>query len=473
MKKTLSILFALLLLLAPVLCVPAEEITLPVHVQGSIFGGSGKDSIPLEVRFDPAWMSEGDGTAYNEDLAAFCAILSEDIYYRPKDLDRGTPNRVLIDGADPDAYDQTVLLSTLGWEDVRYIESVKAGTYEKDQNDSVTLVLGYCNDRDLNDSFVIVVRGCFSAGEWYSIFDPGSEAEGYEKLTGSHPEWTDTRLLKGIGIAANRAQTFIDAYIGAHDDPARENRVLVTGHSRGGAVAEVLGARFEEDLSVTCRTYTFNATPVTTDADAPAYGTVFNIFDSADFFSDCLPFGNETFYRYGRTLSLPVAGNRELLNTIAAIKGADDYRCLSEDAAETYRTLFARLFPNRASLYAPRVAEYSFESKAEAEAARENFLTLISAETGFGLDAFCFVSDITADTAGKTVFYMTYSRAGELECIGRTLAYGQSASDAVHMLFAQDEDICTVADFIMANAADITGGHRLLNSYALIGYVHA
>lgn len=472
MKKTISVIITLLLITAMIAGTGyAEETTLPVHVEGSIFGGSSSDSIGLELRFDPEWITEGDSTVYNAELAAFSAIASADIYFRTKDLERGTQNRVLIDGSDPGQYDQTVLLSRLGFSDVRYVESFKAMAYETDPNDSVTLMLAYCNDRDRYDCFVVAVRGCFSSGEWNSVFDVGHDDGAYIAMTGMHPEWTDTDLMKGVGIAANRAMEFIGDYIAAHDDPARGNCILVTGHSRGGAVAQIIGARFEDDQSTKSCTYTFNASPVTDKKEAEGYGTVFNIFDSADFFADCLPFGNETFYRYGRTLSADIGRRTDILKAVSGIKGTDDYRHLKDGPAAGYRELFGRLFPDRASLYEKHTVTRWFADKASADAELERCRALAGAESGLGVEQFCSLSGVEKSEDGKYGFSIGCCRAALLQSVGRILAYGQSACDAVKQLFSEEEGICAIADLIMENAGDITAGHRILNSYALTGFL--
>lgn len=472
MKKTIIVITAIMLILSFAAgCEQKKGIELPVHVEGSIFGGSSTDNMGLELKFDPKWITAGDNTSYNKELAAFSAIFSADTYFRTKDLDRGTPNRVIVDGADIEAYDWTVLLTTLGFSDVQYIESFKAETYENDQNDSVTLTLGYYNDRNKNDCFAIAVRGCFSSAEWNSIFDVGSADEVYSELTGEHPEWTDTDLMKGLGIAANRAMDLIDSFIASHDDPSRKNCVLVTGHSRGGAIAEIIGASFEDDPAVKSVTYAFNSSPVTENAGAEKYRTVFNILDSADYFADCLPFKNEEFYRYGRTMSIEIAENDKVRDAIVGFKGADDYRCLKKEAAAEYRDLFGQLFPDRASLYEQYEITRAFDTESAALEELEQCRSSISAETGFGLEAFCSVTDLIKNDEGKYEFSILYCRAALLQSIGRTLAYGQTACDAVHLLFGEEEGICAIADLIMANAADITGGHRLLNSYVLTGFL--
>lgn len=471
MKKLLPVLLSFCILLAALSgCAPKKETVLPVHMQGSIFGGDSSDDIPLDLRFDPKWITADSNTDYNRNLAAFSALISADTYFRTKDLDRGTPNRVTVDGADISAYDQTVLLTTLGFSDVQYIESYLSGTYDTDPNDSVTMTLGYMND-GRNDIFVIAVRGCFSSAEWNSIFDVGSGCEAYTALTGAHPEWTDHRMMKGLSVAACRAAKIADGFISSLDDPSRKNCVLVTGHSRGGAIAEILGALYEDDPDMRSCTYAFNSSPVTSDRAAENYRTVFNIFDSADFFCDCLPFGGETFYRIGRTLSLDIASSSDISGSISSIKGTDDYRCVSSEAAAEYSALFSRLFSDRDSLYVQQSFTRTFDSIESAEEDYDTCLAVIGADTGLGLGTFCSLSELAETPGGTYSFTVSYCGAAMLQSIGRVLAYGQSACEGVHALFAEEEDICSIADWIMANAADITGGHRLLNSYVLTGFL--
>ena len=243
-------------------CAP-EPFRRKITVEGAIFGGKSDDRIAAEICYDPAWITKGDNTVYNPDLAAFCALLSTDIYFREKDLPKGTQNRILLDGVPAENYDWTVLLTEAGFTDVRYVESYKEGTYETDTADSATLVLGY-QKVNRQDTFVAVFRGSFSAQEWVSAFDPGFAGEEYTAYTGEHPEWKNPENLKGPDIGASRALTFIEAYMAEHDDPAAENCILVTGHSRGAGLANIAGAQLEKDPAVRSFTYTFNCMPGST-----------------------------------------------------------------------------------------------------------------------------------------------------------------------------------------------------------------
>lgn len=469
-KKRRSFLLALIVLLSLLSgCGKGKESTLPVHVQGSIFGGNGTDSIALELKYNPDWLTKSDNTIYNKDIAAFCALISADSYFREKDLARGTPNRVLIDGCSDEEYDKTVLLSSLGFADVRTIESFSEKSYETDTNDIVTMTLAYAAEGRKYDIFVIAVRGCFSASEWYSICDVGASGNNYTAYSGEHGEWSDTRQLKGIAVSTARAEELVREYIADHDDNERENIILVTGHSRGGAVAEILGAHFEDETDTRSYTYTFNSTPVTSDENAPNYKTIFNIFDSGDFFTDFYPFSGEKLYRYGKNLSLSVAERKNIQDRIAELKGADDYRSGSSEQAERYAELYGKLFPDRASLYAPLSIFEHYESREEAETTYQELSKLISAENGLGLETFCALSEIKEEN-GDFGFELSYCRGAWMLCVGKVLAYGQSAADEAKILFPQ-KDFCALVDFIMENAGIISSGHRLLNSYVLCNFL--
>lgn len=470
MKKSLALVLAAILAFSFLSAgaLPADEV-LPVHAEGAIFGGSSTDSIALELKFSPAWITEGDNAAYNKDLAAFSAIVSSDTYFREKDLAKGTQNRILPDGTDSGEYSFETLLNAFGFTDIQHVESFKAKEYETDQNDSVTLTLAYLNDRSKYDCFVVAVRGCFSAGEWSSCFDPGCDSPAYEAYTGGHPEWTECANFKGMDIAANRAMEFVNDFIAAHDDAGRENCVLVTGHSRGGSIAEIIGARLEDAPEVKSCTYAFNSLPVTNSKTAQEYKTIFNIFDAGDFYSDCMPFGSEEFFRYGRTLSLPAAENSELLSAAAAMKGREDYSCADSEFFAGYGRVFGELFPDRASLCEPLTAVRTFADEVSAEAAHAECEALISAETGLGLEAYCSVSEVSEHDGGYA-FEIRSCRAAFLQCIGKTLAYGQTAGDAVKSLLAENTGICSIIDMLFANYAGISGGHLLLNSYLMTQY---
>lgn len=453
-----------------------------VTVQGAVFGGADEDKIKATVSFDPSWITESDNKKYNGELAAFAAILCDDVYFRLKDVDRGTQNRVIFEGENEEEYDWTAFLKEVGFSDVRYIESYKAREYTTDTNDSATMILAHAVAEEKYDLFAVAIRGCFSAQEWVSIYDPGCPDESYTDITGQHPEWTDKTAYKGLDIAKNRAMDFINEFINEFDNPDYDNRILVTGHSRGGAIANMIGAEMEDRDDFISLTYTFNAPGVTVNEKAKDYLTIFNIFDENDYYINPMPFANEKFYRYGRDISVAIADSEEIKAEISLLKGRDDYISMTAESKAEFAELFGKRFADRASLYIPRTVTRTFDTEEEALAIAGEYLTLIGSN-GLGLEPLCCLCGnggecLSADSAnpadavvssadGKYDISMSYCDGALLIAYAKALAYGNAAYQGVLKLFSEDIDACAVIDLLMANADALNGGHLLINSYVL------
>ena len=317
--------------------------------------------------------------------------------------------------------------------------------------------------------YAVVVRGCFSAQEWRSAFDPGCGSAAYEELTGEHPEWTDKDHFKGADVASNRALAYIRDFMGRTGNDSLPDRILVTGHSRGGGIANLLGAYFEKDENVASYTYTFNPMGVTFSDDANNYKTIFNIFDSEDFFTESFPFADGTFVRYGTDMTVSVAESDKISNAVADLKGRDDYICVSAEAAEKYRSLFAQRFPDRDMLCDKETITRIYGTTEEAEVAREDFIKTIGSEEGLGLDDLCTVGEIVKENDGRYSLTLEYCGAALLRTYAMILAYGETAYTPAVSLFAEDEIGCEIASVLMENAAKISGGHLLINSYVIAG----
>ncbi len=458
MKRVISV---FLLAVFTAVCLTAcagSGVKKPATVEGSIFGGAADDAIAADVSFDAGWLTKKSG--YDPGLAQFCALLSADSYFRAKDLDKGRQNRVLLAETDPADYGFTTLLDAVGFTQTEHYESYSDPAVTTDVDDSVTLTVGHLAGK--YDVYAVVVRGCFSAGEWRSAFDPGCG-----ELTGEHPDRTDPALFKGMDVAASRALAYILDYMERTGDPALPDRILITGHSRGGGIANILGAYFERESSAVPYTYTFNA-PGVTLGDAGDYKTIFNVFDEGDLFVDSFPFADGGFVRYGRDMSASVAGSDELRAAIAAMKGRDDYTCVPAEAAARYRELFARRFPSRDMLGDTVSVECTFDTLEDAEAARGEYLTMTGAEAGLAIADLCSVGEVTG-TADGFSFTFSYCGAALLRTYAMILAYGEAAYAPAAALFAEDADAAAIASLLLDNAVGITGGHLLINGYVLAG----
>lgn len=455
MKKTVKLIISVLLLVSLTGCKKESDSleSYDVTVYGSIFSGYN-DGISLQMKFDPAWITKESDTKYNKDLAQFCALLCQDSYFRSKDLAKNRANRVIFDAVGEDGYDNTYFLKQLGYEDVRYIEASTADN-DSDIKDYGIYVIGYKNIDDKYDSFIVVFRGCFSADEWYSIYDIGNE---YEKC---HPDWNNKDNNKGTDVAANRAIKTIDEYITSHDDANRKNTILVSGHSRGGGIAQIVGAYYEDNKNFKSYCYCFNSAKVSRSADVQKYKTIFNIYDENDYFSDYLPFASQQLYHYGKELTINVFNNTEVLNEINSLHNNSCYVSMNADELQSFKDKFAAVFTGRSSLYDQHtITEYI--GNLDEEEMVSSYQAMIDSLT---INEQCW---LTVENDELTI---TYNDAALLLGLGRVLSYGQSQLDCLKVLFEQETEYLLFCDSIMENYSKISGAHLLLDSYVISRYV--
>lgn len=141
----------------------------------------------------------------------------------------------------------------------------------------------------------VVIRGTNGTlSEWQSNFDIGTTA-----LFHNDPNWTNSNNHQGFDITANRLNDCLDEYIEEYASD-KNNVIWITGHSRGGALANILAAkRIDEGDRVFA--YTF-ASPATTTYISPdteeKYDCIFNLINEDDYVVK-LPLMDWDFKRYG------------------------------------------------------------------------------------------------------------------------------------------------------------------------------
>lgn len=135
--------------------------------------------------------------------------------------------------------------------------------------------------------------------QWYSNFDSGKG-----------------RIHKGFNNARYYVYEKLRRYIDALNTDRKNIKLLLTGHSRGAATANLLAAQMiAEEIYVkkeNIYTYTF-ATPNPTMLDERndlIYNRIYNIVNPEDFVTYCMP-KEWGFGRYGTTLALPNKDNVE------------------------------------------------------------------------------------------------------------------------------------------------------------------
>lgn len=288
---------------------------------------SGEDhQVCSDVVWDDDWFF-GNPYEYNHELAHTSAVLSvianaESSYYQ-----RGSSSPAYAE----DAFEK------LGFESV----STSSYTYRSeiidevigalDGTDVVAYMLATKHIRSSETGqekllTVVVIRGSYGT-EWLSNV----------KIEESDDSMSDEVDHLGFTLAAREIVDDLEARADAADD-GLERSYLFCGHSRGGAVANLLasyadGGSDGHDAIASAsdvRAYTFASPNCTSDAEArdERYGNIFNVVNPSDIVTR-LPLSSWGYARYGNDVLLPSKGSD-------AYDGkADAMRTAYEDAMGT------------------------------------------------------------------------------------------------------------------------------------------
>ncbi len=272
-------------------------------------------------KMDYRWFFD-DNTAFNQDIAVLCSLYAQDMYSDAMlNFTYGTTG-------DTTAVNGSLLGEIFGMADCRNVTSKQlATTYARkdskgnavDADDTSEATFGHrlvTVEGETREIFFITVRGTNGThAEWSSNFDIGSDTDNYYAITGEHPDWMDKRNHKGFDVAANRILTAFDTYLTELEaqnliDPSVKRSIFITGHSRGAAIANLLGKHFEDDPHYQSYTYTMAAPYSTTDPNWASYQTIFNIMNTDDLVP-YLPMEGWGFRKYGQTLNMSIVDSFE------------------------------------------------------------------------------------------------------------------------------------------------------------------
>lgn len=289
----------------------AEASHAEVSYISEIVGSNGGDGIGIVTTpavLDDSWFAQ-DPDAYNHDLArtciALCAVVNaESAFYGGK---------TEVDFA-------AEALGALGFTDVRTDSYAKRSAASDEVaaiftggTDVTAYVFAHKRLSDGRDLVFVGIRGTYGS-EWLSNFNLKESAQS------DHLGFDRAEREIRAGLA-----TYCDE-LGI--DPA-ESALLVTGHSRGGAVANLLAAQLDAAAQEGetgqadegargegtfprggIYAYTFAAPNATQAEDAgdEAYANIFNVVNSTDLVPR-LPLEAWGWHRYGVTVGLPAPGD--------------------------------------------------------------------------------------------------------------------------------------------------------------------
>lgn len=282
-----------------------------------LVGGDAAGDASTDLHLDDRWFAQNP-CIYQHDLATSCAVLSvvcnaESQYYG------GVPGAMPV--AEQTLYD-------LGFHDVR-TDSYRLrsnvldelGALMSKDSDVAAYTLAskpISLDGGRQGTLVVVgVRGSYGA-EWASNFNLLNLVDGHD----DH---------RGFSNAADEVKQAVEQYVRELGKKPNDVRILITGHSRGGAVANLVAARLDDEAAAgagiaparNIYAYTFASPGSTraTDRSTPRYNNIYNVVNDSDIVPQ-VPFSTWGYGRYGATVSLPSAKEQGFVGQFERMCGA-------------------------------------------------------------------------------------------------------------------------------------------------------
>ena len=268
---------------------PIEKQAVPVTFPILGFKTVPKEPIMLDVPWNEAWFGEKTAFEYHHDIARIACVFAEMSYI--EDVEEHPTTNVLY-------------------------RSYKALGVE-DENILFHYDINYSDPLGNNQSGVSFAQKVIksSLGEKVLVFcivrgTPRNANEWVSNVNVSDSTHKEEDFHEGFFIAANQLYKELIDYLNANNIDAKDSFLLMTGHSRGASVANMLAAIIansqELDTSkVYC--YTFGTPNVTTESDCHSekYGFIYNI-ESVEDLCATLPSNryNWKYQKYGKTKTL-------------------------------------------------------------------------------------------------------------------------------------------------------------------------
>ena len=257
----------------------------------------------ISYTFNYSWFFRPNTTYYPE-LAAVSALMSANMY-ADSYIQLTSPN-----------FHTTVDNSLENWmeyhdmEEVQRHSVVAPATTGSDWHVS-EVVFGWkqvSSTGTTKNIIAVVIRGTNGTlNEWASNFDIGATSQ-------SHSEWTTPANHRGFDITSNRIlgllQDYID-YIYTKSSSSVGKVLWITGHSRGGALANIVAAkRIQQGDTVFAYTFASPNTTTVSQSVAESYTSIFNIVNTDDYVPQ-LPMSGWNFRRYGLDRTASIADSYE------------------------------------------------------------------------------------------------------------------------------------------------------------------
>ena len=353
--------------------------------------GTNVLSYDTTFTYSDSMLIDSTNESYSKEIANFACALAFDCYDTAKvSMKTSETNPV-------SAYDNTTLYKNFDLEDATEIK-LSAEDYLSDKDDLTSAVFAnktVTSGDKKYQIFTMAVQGSSGQAQWQSNFDVGDfSGTTYATLSATHSiavatkvGITDTASVqaestanytalatsfatehKGFALAAKRLNEKFNSYVSEKEDSEADKIILLTGHSRGAAIANILGKIYEDDENWKSFAYTFATPRTTTNENASSYKTIFNIINEDDLVTE-LPLGKWGFTRYGTDKKGSIASSYiaqwknklPLVSSYVSANGQDTsyLESVATDRADLYKL-------TDASTAASNVFKLSFDMEEEA-----------------------------------------------------------------------------------------------------------
>ena len=266
---------------------------------------SGKKGIVI-TKFNPNWLTK-DPKTYNHNLARFAMALSSVAYCEGSGSEYG-------DLQNKNYYDA---LTKLGFTVEGGEKCLKLARYgsnkptSKDDHQSIHYYLAhnqYKIDGEENDVVILTLRGT-KGNEWYDNFDIDYDNTG-----------KNCDIHDGFKNGADAMQAVLTQYI-EKNKLTKNTKILITGHSRGAAVTNLLAAELDKDKNMITDTAgkksemkvfayayacpnTVATSMIKAEKKSANFDNIYNFVNPDDFVTKVVP-SKWGFGRYGTTYVFP------------------------------------------------------------------------------------------------------------------------------------------------------------------------
>lgn len=287
--KKIFCIFILLFLIIPLSF--SEVITFPILG----FKTVSSTPVPIDMEWNEYWFGENKSSVYHHGIARIACLLSEISYV---DVDKNPFDNVLYS-----AYHLMGVEDNKIWFDYKLDYHDSFGNNQAGVSFASKKIKSSLGDRTL---VYLTVRGTpLNANEWLS------------NLNISDSTKAETLFHEGFFVTARKIYSELLKYLHQENIEAKDSFFLITGHSRGAAVANLIGkmlsnsGEFNTDLVYV---YTFATPNVTTanDIKDEKYNFIINIENAEDLVSAVPPKREKwNFGKYGQIKVLPNLWNTD------------------------------------------------------------------------------------------------------------------------------------------------------------------